>query len=183
MTDKKTNRNMEEFKYLIDSRDLTDKEKEKEKEAILKVREARSRNRSRYELQEAKLLQLNYQMEAYLEEDLEEGDHNSGPYFTRFLNTYVNILYKKKKDFASDLSIDPIVLSQVLNMHRDPQESFIHRLVVHSIASFEKVCEFSQDLWPRIFYKDKVCKFLSNQNTLKEAEARYVTTRDFPSEE
>lgn len=124
MTDKKTNRDMEEFKYLIDSRHLTHKEKEKEKEAILKVREARSRNRSRYEIQEAKLLQLKYQMEAYLEEYLEEGLCKSGPYFTLFLNTYVNTLYKKKKDFASDLSIDPIVLSQVLNDHRDPQESF-----------------------------------------------------------
>ena len=92
-------------------------------------------------------------------------------------------LYKKKKDFASDLSIDPIVLSQVLNDHRDPQESFIHRLVLHSMASFEKVCEFNEDMWPRIFYQDKVCKFLSSQNTLKEAESKYVTARDFSSEE
>lgn len=131
----------------------------------------------------ARLLQLKYQMEAYLEEYLEEGVCKSGPYFTIFLNTYVNTLYKKKKDFASDLSIDPIVLSQVLNDHRDPQESFIHRLVLHSMASFEKVCEFNEDMWPRIFYQDKVCKFLSSQNTLKEAEAKYVTSRDFSSEE
>lgn len=118
-----------------------------------------------------------------MEEYLEEGLCKSGPYFTLFLNTYVNTLYKKKKDFASDLSIDPIVLSQVLNDHRDPQESFIHRLVLHSMASFEKVCEFNEDMWPRIFYQDKVCKFLSSQNTLKEAEAKYVTARDFSSEE
>lgn len=178
MTDKKTNRDLEEFKYLIDSRHLTDKEKEKEREAILKVREARFRNRTSFEIQVARLLQLKYQMEAYLEESPEAGIDNPGTYFTKFLNIYVNTLYKKKKDFASDLSIDPIVLSQVLNNHRDPQDSFIHRLVIHSTACFEKVCEFDQDIWPRIFYQDKVCKFLSGQNTLKEAEAKYVKCRN-----
>lgn len=161
---------LEEFKYLIDSRNLTKKEKALERDAILKAREARLKNRSEFEVKVARLLQLKYQMEDYLLNP----NYDYGPYFSKFLTIYVDTLYKKRRDFASDVSIDPIVLSQVLNNHRDPQESFLHRLSIHSMGSYKDFTGFSHDLWPRVYFRDKVCKFLSTQALVRESEATYV---------
>ena len=66
------------------------------------------------------------------------------------------------------------MLSQVLNMHRDPQESFIHRLILHSETSYKPVCDFGKDLWPRVYYQDKVCRFLTTQDQVQESEMKYV---------
>ncbi|MFH0758678.1 MAG: hypothetical protein V2B15_15420, partial [Bacteroidota bacterium] len=173
MTKKRKKDEMEEFKYLIDSRTLSKQERKEESEAILKAREARFRARTEHERKVASLLQLKYQMEEFLKNPVP----GSGSYFTKFLNFYVDTLYKKRKDFASDLSIDPIVLSQVLNNHRDPQETFMHRLIIHTRGAYEKVCEFNLELWPRVFYQDKVHRFLSTQHMVRESEEKYVTTR------
>lgn len=162
---------LDEFKYLIDSRNLT--EEKAERDAILKAREARFSSRSGFEKKVARLIQLKYQMEEYLKKP----ECSSGPCFLKFLNTYVDTLYNKRKHFASDLSIDPIMLSQVMNNHRDPQETFMHRLIIHSKGSYKNVCRFNQDLWPRVFYQDKVCRFLSTQEVVRDSEERYVTTR------
>ena len=172
MTERR-NDELEEFKYLIDSRNLT--EKKAERDAILKAREARFRNRSEHEKKVARLIQLKYQMEEYLKKP----ECSSGPCFLKFLNTYVDTLYYKRKHFASDLSIDAIMLSQVMNNHRDPQETFMHRLIIHSQSSYEKICRFNQDLWARVYYQDKVCQFLSTQEMVRDSEERYVTTRKF----
>lgn len=173
MTEKNKNEEMEEFQYLIDSRKLTDKEIASEKHAILKAREARFRSRSENEKKAARLLQLKFQMEEYLNNT----ECSSGPHFSKFLNIYVDTLYDKRKQFAADISIDPIMLSQVMNNHRDPQEIFIHRLIIHSSVSYGKLCSYNRDLWPRVFYQDKICMFLSRQEVVRDSEEKYVTSR------
>lgn len=171
--------NMEEFKYLIDSRDLTDKEIEAEKKAILLAREARFRQRSGEEKKMARLLKLKLEMEDYLQNP----ESISGRAFSKFLQIYVDILYEKRKHFASDLSIPPIVLSQVLNQHRAPQEAFIRRLIIHTRGSYENICAFGRDIWPRIYFQDKVSQFLSTQDQVNDSEAKYVTLRRINLEE
>lgn len=173
MIRKRKNKDLEDFKYLIDSRTLTDKERKEEKEAILKAREARFKERSEQEVKIAKLMQLKYQMEDYVNNPKCDLERN----FTRFLAAYVDTVYDKRKNFATDLSIKPMVLSQVLNNHREPQSTFILRLIVHSEELYKNLCAFDKELWPRIYYQDKVCEIFSTQDKWRKSEEKFVNKR------
>lgn len=121
MTRIKENKELEEFVYLVDSRNLTSKEKREERKAILKAREARFRDRTENEVRTAKLMQLKYKMEEYLNAP----NFNSESLFPIFLTTYVDCLYDKRKNFASDIEIEPMTLSHVLNKRRQPKDTFL----------------------------------------------------------
>ncbi len=157
---KSKDKNLEDFKYLIDSRNLTSKQKREERDALLKARELRFRNRTDNEIKTAKLMQLKYQMEDYL-----SNPTCSGPFFSDFLKSYIDTLYDKRKNFASDINVKPLVISHILNGHREPQDTFLFRLIYHSQHTFQELCEFSWELWPKVYYQDKVClmKELSKQ--------------------
>jgi hypothetical protein len=170
---------LEEFKYLIDSRNLSEEESKAERDAILKAREQRFRNRSGADITAARLMQLKFLMEDYADEE-EQGE---GARFPVFLKTYVDTLYRKRIHFAKDLSIKPVMLSQVLGGHRDPQEMFLHRLIIHTQETYKGISTFPRDLWPRVFYRDKVWKFMEVQNVVMESEAKYVTGKKVREEE
>lgn len=120
MTDKKQNIDIEEFKFLIDSRNRSIEEKLAEKNAILKARTESFKSRSEYESLSLKLLQLKYQMEDYINKF--ECDYE--PAFSKFLSQYVDTLYEFRKSFAEDISIKPIALSHIINQHREPKDFF-----------------------------------------------------------
>ena len=174
MTKKKYNEELEVWKDLIDSRVLTDEERDRDRLIMLKMRKAKAREMPVELAQSMTLLQLKLQMESYITNP----ESSSGPLFAEFLKTYVDTLYKRRKDFAADLSIDPMMLSQVLNNHRDPQDTFMYRLIIHSEASFKGLTGFKRDLWPRVYYQDKVNRFISTENEVREAEEKYVTKRN-----
>lgn len=174
MDNKTTNTELDDFKYLIDSRHLSNNEKLSEREAILRARELRFRERKAKDITTSKLLQLKYQMEDYLENPL---FHNQ-PYFPKFLERYVDTLYDKRKSFAFDIDVEPITLSHVINKHRDPKDSFIYRLIVHSQAVYKDVGSFEKDLWPKIYYQDKVCDFLSSSEKWKKTESKHVRHKE-----
>ena len=169
------NKEFEEFKYLIDSRNLSDKQKNKNTNAILRARELRLRERSRHDIMLAKLVQLKLQMDEYLKTP---GYVTQYP-FSKFLRMYVDIIYDKRKDFANDMSIEPLMLSQVLNNHRDPQEKFMLRLLIHSENSFKNVCDFDQKTWYRIFYKDKTGRVISTQNEWRSSVEKHVSNSNW----
>jgi len=150
----------EDFKYLIDSRNLTKEEKKANSKAIIEARVQRLNERSTGDIKKAKLLQLKLQIEEYLKEAITSDDLT----FSGFLKTYIDILYTKRKDFASDVSTDPLVLSQLLNNHREPQEKFMLRLMVHSEKTYENIGEFNQKTWYQIYYKEKIKKVLESEN-------------------
>ena len=171
MTNKKGNIEIEEFKYLIDSRNLSDMQIRENSNAILKARELRLMSRSNHDIMLARLLQLKLKIDDYLNSpyfDLQDS-------FSSFLRMYVDIIYDKRKNFAIDMSIKPLLLSQVLNNHRDPQEKFMLRLIVHSENSFKEVCEFDQKIWYRIFYKEKVSKIVDGQRDWRSSVEKFVT--------
>lgn len=122
----------------------------------------------------SKLLQLKYQMEDHLDNPLCQ--HHS--YFSKFLESYVDIIYNKRKNFAQDIDIEPTTLNHVINNHRDPQDNFIYRLTVHSEAIYKNICDFDQTLWPKIYYKDKVCDFLSSSEKWKKTESKHVRFKE-----
>lgn len=170
MDRKSGKKDLDDFQYLIDSRNLTDKERGEEREAILKAREARYRDRSENDREIAKLLQLKYQMEEYVNDSKGE----DSPHFSRFLKIYVDTLYKKRKDFAADIGISPMELSHILNDHREPKDSFLYRLIVHSQSSFRNLCGFNRNLWPKVFYQDKVRDFMASSEKWKRSEEKFV---------
>ena len=174
MTKKEYDEELEIWKDLIDSRVLTDEERERDRLIMLRMRKERMREMPEEVLQSADLLQLKFRIESYIK-DPEAGPQ---PLFAAFLTTYVDILYKKRKDFADDLSIDPIMLSHVLNNHRDPQDTFMYRLITHTEATYRHLTGFKRDLWPRVYYKDKVDRFMTAESEVREAEEKYVTKRD-----
>jgi uncharacterized protein YegP (UPF0339 family) len=152
MINKGTNKDLEEFKYLIDSRNLSDKEKNEERDAIIKARADRFKERSVDFPKEAKLMQLKIQMRDYLSE---VGTFHKSS-FSKFLRIYSDILFDKRKEFALDMSIEPMSLSHILNGRREPNDTFLMRLIDHSQNSFKKLGGFDKTLWPMIFYRDKV---------------------------
>ena len=171
MNNKKKNKELEAFKYLIDSRNSSIKEREANAMLIMEARAARLRERSGHDIKLAKLMQLKLQMEEYLNTP----DYDRAYSFSKCLTTYIDTIYDKRKNFARDLSIEPLMLSQVLNNHRDPQEKFMLRLIVHSENSFKPVCKFDQRTWYRIFYKEKVGKLMSAQKEWRSSVEKFVT--------
>lgn len=163
MNDKKKNIDIEEFKYLIDSRNLSSKEKLAEKNAILKARLERFKSRSEFEILSLKLLQLKYQMEAYIN----KREWNVEPAFPKFLSQYIDTIYEFRKEFAEDLSIKPITLSHIINKHREPKDVFLYRLIVHSQVVYKNITKFDKDLWPKVYYRDKVCQFMKSTAKFK----------------
>jgi len=83
-------------------------------------------------------MQLKFQIEDYLKSD------NFNPKFTfsYFLKEYVDVLNKKRKIFAQEISIDETELSQLINKHRQPNDSVIIRLELHSNNSIPAVYWF-----------------------------------------
>jgi hypothetical protein len=169
MTNQK-NIDTEEFKYLIDSRNLTKSEKKEEAAALLQARQERYIKRSENEMKAAKLTQLKYQIEEYLNQ-MECSEESS---FPKFLSIYVDILYEKRKNFASDINIAPIALSQIINKHREPGDSFLYRLTLHSQIAYKEICAFDSDFWIKVYYRDKVCQLLVSSGDWRKAEKKYV---------
>lgn len=172
MTNNKNETYLEEFKYLIDSRNLSDKEKKEEKEALLKVREERYRRRSKNEIKAAKLLQLKLQMEDYVNESKWTSEHQLS--FSDFLRRYIDILYDTRKSFASDMGVSPILISHLVNNHRELRPSFLSRLMLHSQESYREICDFSKELWPKVFYQDKLKHFMIDNRKLEKIERKEV---------
>lgn len=160
MTNKGEDKDLDDFKYLIDSRNLSDKQKDEEREAIIKSRAERFKERSQDFSKEAKLMQLKLQMKEYLSDVV--SIHR--PSFTKFLRIYANTLFEKQKQFALELNIEPISLSHILNGYREPNDTFLISLIGHSQEAFKNVGGIDNALWPMIYYHDKVSELLNSLN-------------------
>lgn len=161
---------LEQFKDLIDSRTIPEKEKEEDRKALLAAREKRFKIRPESEKIAAELLQLKYQMENFLKDPVPGLENN----FSKFLSIYIDILYRKRKNFAADIDINPIVLSQIINNHRQPTEEFLIRLVLHSQAVFKKISSFEKELWPKLYFQDRISEFLTSTEKKRKLEEKHV---------
>lgn len=178
MIDEIKDKELEEFKYLIDSRNVSEKARKANTAEIMKARSARLKQRSSYDVKLAKLMQLKLQMEEYLKTPKYEEEFS----FSNCLATYVDIIYDKRKNFAHDISIKPLMLSQVINNHREPQEKFILRLIVHSEKSFKPVGKFDQSTWHNIYFKEKVGNVMSTQKQWRSSVERFVINNKLEAE-
>lgn len=143
----------------IDSRYKTKKEKEKDSIALMQARLERMKSLPEDQILRAKLIQLKLKMENYLKNSV----HDNQKYFAQFLKFYVDTIYSKRNEFAEDINVTANFLSKIINSHREPNEEFILKLMVHSEKIFEKVGEFNKETWYQVYFHEKLCDTMSSQ--------------------
>ena len=154
----------------VDSRYKRKQDKLSEGKALLEARLQRLNNLSKSQVVEAKLLQIKYKMESYLKQPVYEKTN----VFTDFLKSYIDSIYDKRIMFAKDINVTPVSLSQVLNNHREPKEEFMFRLMLHSELTFKGICNFEKKTWYQVYYHEKLCDTMGNQDTWKPEERKHV---------
>lgn len=159
MTNKKNIDNMDP-EFEVDSKYKSNKEKKQDSVALMQARLDRMKHLPKEQVLRAKLLQLKLKMENYLKEPIYD-DQN---HFAHFLETYVDIMYSQRKVFANDINVTPVFLSKIINSHREPKEEFILKLMIHSEKVFEQVGEFHKKIWYQIYYHQKICNTMVNQD-------------------
>lgn len=160
---KKKNIINDDSEFGVDSRYKTTKERELDSVALMEARLERLKKLPREQILRAKLLQLKLKMDNYLKEPVYDNQNH----FAYFLKTYVDTIYSKRNDFAMDINVTPVFLSQVINRHRQPRDEFILKLMIHSEKVFKHVGEFHNKTWYQIYYHEKLCDTMSNQNKWK----------------
>lgn len=146
--------------YGVDSRYGSAKDKEREGIALMEARLDRLKKLPKEQILRARLLQLKLKMEDYLKHPVYD-DKN---YFAEFLEAYVDTIYRKRIDFAKDINVTPVYVSKVINSLREPNEEFILKLMIHSEKVFKQVGEFHKKIWYQIYFHEKVCDTMANQD-------------------
>ena len=163
-------RESEDAEFGMDSKYSSGKERLSDGRALMEARLQRMHNISDEQIIRARLLQLKLQMEEFISNPVVE-DRN---YFTDFLVMYVDALYSKRNNFAKDIDISPVSLSQVLNNHREPKVEFLLRLMIHSEKVYRNISAFEKNTWFQVYYHEKICDTLSRQNQWRPEEEKHV---------
>lgn len=156
--------------YVIDSRYKSNKERKSDATALIEARLRRLKNLSKGQITKAKLLQLKLKMEEYIKHPVYD-DHN---HFSDFLKSYIDSIYSKRSAFAKDIDVAPVSLSQVVNNHREPKEEFIMKLMIHSEKVYKNVCEFHKKIWYQVYFHEKICDTMSNQEQWRPGIEKHV---------
>jgi len=144
----------------VDSRYRSDRERKTDAAALMEARLRRMKNLSKEQVTRAKLMQLKLRMEEYIKHPVYDNRSN----FLDFLKSYIDSIYKKRSDFARDMAVSAVSLSQVINKHREPKEEFLLKLMIHSEKVYEGFCEFPKEIWYQVYYHEKISETMSNQN-------------------
>lgn len=171
---KKESPEIEHAEYGVDSRYTSKKERQADSQALMEARLDRMKNLSKDQIIRAKLLQLKLKMEEYIQKPVYT-NHN---FFTEFLTSYIDIVYTKRNNFASDVDITPVRLSQVLNNHREPKDEFMLRLMIHSEKIYEKICQFHKKTWYQVYYHEKICATMSKQDEWRPQVEKHVKIKN-----
>lgn len=170
MENKKSTKMLINPEFGVDSRYKSLDKKLSDGKQLMEARLKRLNNLSRSQVIKAKLLQLKLRMEDFIKRTIHE-DHD---FFTDFLKDYIDTIYDKRVMFAKDIDITPVSLSQILNNHREPKEEFMFRLMLHSELTYKHICEFQKKTWYQVYYHEKICDTMANQNEWRPTEKRHV---------
>jgi len=108
------------------------------------------------------LYQLRFQLEDYLKEA-----YNPALNFGHFLERYLKILNKKNKEFAKEIQIHETLLSHLISNRREPNDSIIIRLELHSNNIIPAI------FWYKLAEKEKEHQ-IRTDNSLRERESPFV---------
>ena len=163
-----------DFEYGVDSRYTSSKENESEAAALMEARLKRMKNLSKDQIIHAQLVQLKLKMEDFLKKPV----YDNRKYFSEFLQSYVDMIYPKRSNFAMDIDVTPVRLSQVINSHREPKDLFIMKLMIHSEKVYKHVCAFDKKTWFQVYYHEKICNTMSNQDKWRPEIEKHVKISD-----
>ncbi|CAN5431366.1 hypothetical protein BH09BAC3_BH09BAC3_07030 [soil metagenome] len=113
-----------------------------------------------------RLMQLRYRLENYIR----HGAYDEKYRFSYFLNEYLNIIDRRSKEFAKDIDIHKTFLSQLMNNRREPNESIMVRLEIHSNNILPAI------YWLRLLEKSKEHDITTNTK-LRKKEGRFVKNK------
>lgn len=131
---------------------------------------AEARRKSQAEMTEDQKIKLNlYQLKFQLEDYLKE-EYNPALNFGHFLDRYLKILNKKKKEFAAEIQIHETLLSHLISNRREPNDSILIRLELHSNKIIPAID------WYKLAEKEKEHQ-IRTDNSLRERESPFVTHR------
>lgn len=159
MNNSKDNDIIQDAEYGLDSRYASKSESTSEAALLMEARLMRMKNLSKDEIIRARLVQLKLKMEEFIKKPVYDGQHH----FSDFLKTYIDAIYSKRNKFAQDINVTPIRLSQVINNHREPQDEFIKKLMIHSEKVYKDICSFQKKTWYQVFFHEKICDTMSSQ--------------------
>ena len=174
MNKSKTAKIIIEPEFGIDSRYKSIDKKLADGKGLMEARLKRLNSLSRNQIIKAKLLQLKLKMQEYLSQPVYE-ERN---FFTSFLSNYIDTIYDKRTMFAKDINITPVSLSQIRYNHREPKEEFMFRLMLHSELEFKNVCEFQKKTWYQVYYHEKICDTMANQDEWRPTEKKHVKIKN-----
>ncbi|HEX3935048.1 MAG TPA: hypothetical protein VHW43_10250 [Puia sp.] len=130
-------------------------------EALKKSRQAMTKD----ERLAGSLMGMKFRMEDYFRSNKAKSEYSFG----YFLKEYIDLLGKKRREFAAEIGIDETLLSQLINRHRMPPYYLPIRLEIHSNNSI--LAEY----WLRIMDKDREREMLSNKAVMMKKEKKFVT--------
>ncbi|CAL1518808.1 hypothetical protein [Chitinophaga sp. MM2321] len=107
---------------------LSEEEKAAADKELLALRIERWNKRSTQEQLRDQLLQLKYQMESVTGALL----YQEELHFGYFLSSYIQIIRKKQKEFAQEISLDETRLSRIIHRKESPNDELFIRLELHS---------------------------------------------------
>lgn len=154
------NNNNTDPEYAVDSRYSSKEAQSADAVTFMKARLQRMQSLSKEQIIKAKLMQLKLNMENYLG----GSQFNGKRHFLDFLRQYIDIIYSNKRDFARNIGITPVELSQVLNNHRKPKDSFLKKIIVHSEKVYTHVCRYSGRIWLEVYYHEQMSETMNDQN-------------------
>jgi hypothetical protein len=143
---------------------LTVKQKQEADRQLAEHRAKRRAEMTEEEKQHFKLLQLKFRMEDYIKGDQYDPQFTFG----YFLEQYLELTNRKKKEFAKDIQIHETLLSQILKNRREPNNSIMIRLELHSNNAIPAI------YWFKLLEKEKGHQINTNR-ALRDKESQYVT--------
>ena len=140
----------------------------KQREADRQLTEALKNSREKMTKEErlaGSLMGLKFRMEDYFKSDAIISEY----FFGYFLKEYINLLERKRREFALEIGIDETMLSQLINRHRMPPEYIPIRLELHSNNSIPA------EYWLKVTEKDREKEMLSNKAAMMKKQRKFVT--------
>ncbi|PQJ11705.1 hypothetical protein CJD36_007885 [Flavipsychrobacter stenotrophus] len=142
---------------------LTKKQKE---EAVAQLSEARAKLRKEITQEEVlslKLMRFKLLLEKYIKSTEFKIDYSFG----YFLSIYIDTIGKKRTEFADEIDIHETLLSQLINNKREPNESLMIRLEIHSNGTIPALD------WLKLVEKKKE-NYISTDKEIRKVERQFV---------
>jgi len=141
----------------------TAKQQEQANKDLAAARKISQAKMTEDDILKARLYQLRFQLEDYLKKDYDPAMN-----FGHFLDRYLKVLNKRKKEFAAEIQIHETLLSHLISNRREPNDSVIIRLELHSNSIIPAID------WYKLAEKEKEHQ-IRTDGSLREKESPFVT--------